>query len=658
MSVPLPVRTGFEERPQRLGPWSIVRWSAWFGMISGSLELVEFLLKCHYFDPRNYNVSHHFPWMYPVAGILILGGPGLVLAVGAWLRPMWCNAATTLRVLLFVMFLGLLFRCPLYTLVCLLLAAGLALRIAPWLAARAERFDLVVRRSLVVLTLLLAATALVCYGRPKWVEGHGSNAPPRRTVPNVLLIVLDTVRAESLSLYGYERDTTPNLTRLSARGVRFDRAYSAAPWTAPSHASMFTGRWCHELSVNWNRPLDATPLTLAEFLGARGYATAGFVANTTYCSYETGLARGFAHYEDYDVTLHAVLLCSALVQRTVTFVDKHPALACIEPEPADNLGYRKTAERINGDFLAWLDRSGRPGPARPFFAFLNYFDAHHPYLPPGPGTGPPVGRKPASPADVRLLKKWWDLDKRRLSSGDIALARDSYDRCIAYLDAQLGRLFAELERRGVLDETLVVVTADHGEHFGEQRLFGHGCSLYSPELHVPLLILPPQSRSPGVAGRVVTAPVSLRNLAATIVDATVKSNESKRPFPGCSLFSDCTGPIISEIDMPFPDDPNQGRSPVCRGPLVSLVDGGYHYIRNGEGREELYDLEADPQECHDMARSAEVVGMLRRFRHSLPDGHGAARLSAAPRPVREHGKLPIDKRRWGPDVIRPRDQTD
>ena len=185
--------------------------------------------------------------------------------------------------------------------------------------------------------------------------------------------------------------------------------------------------------------------------------------------------------------------------RTLSFVDKHPAIAAAiapgdaESEPAGRQGHRKSAERINKDFLVWLDRHRQQGQSAPFFAFLNYYDAHHPYLPPESSSGPALGRKPGSAADTRLLKTWWDRDKRRLDPGDIELARDSYDRCIAYLDGQLGRLFAELERRGVLGETLVVVTADHGEHFGEQRLFGHGCSLYTPELHVPLLILPPRT---------------------------------------------------------------------------------------------------------------------------------------------------------------------
>ena len=117
--------------------------------------------------------------------------------------------------------------------------------------------------------------------------------------PNVLLIVLDTVRADHLSLYGYPRPTTPNLERLARRGIRFDQARAAAPWTLASHANMFTGRWPHELAVEWMRPLRGDVPTLAEYLGSLGYATAGFAGNTFYCSYDSGLDRGFTHYEDY-----------------------------------------------------------------------------------------------------------------------------------------------------------------------------------------------------------------------------------------------------------------------------------------------------------------------------------------------------------------------
>ena len=115
----------------------------------------------------------------------------------------------------------------------------------------------------------------------------------------MLFIVLDNVRADSMSLYGHARPTTPRLADLARGGIRFDSARSTASWTLPSHASMFTGQWPHRLSVDWMIGLDGTYPTLAEFLAGQGYATAGFVANTYYCNARYGLDRGFARYEDF-----------------------------------------------------------------------------------------------------------------------------------------------------------------------------------------------------------------------------------------------------------------------------------------------------------------------------------------------------------------------
>src|SRR5262249_43146892 len=148
-----------------------------------------------------------------------------------------------------------------------------------------------------------------------------------------------------------------------------------------------------------------------------------------------------------------------------------------------------------------------------------------------------------------------------------------------------------------------------GEHLGEQQLFGHGCSLYRPELHVPLLIL-----APGTApsGRVVADPVTLRDVPATVVDLLGLS--SGAPFPGRSLGrawssqapGDSPEPLLSEIALPPEADPNGGRSPVCQGAMVSLVSNGWHYIRNGDGREELYDFARDPDEERNLAGSDTV----------------------------------------------------
>jgi arylsulfatase A-like enzyme len=609
---------GSPDRPARMRSGSILAWAVWLGLIAGTLELAIFWLKCQILDPRNMNVSRHLVWMFPVAGLVVVGVPGVVLAV---LSRFWARAgrpAYVLFALLFLAFVGLIFRAPVYTSVSMLLAAGLAWRMAAFLARREPWLDGWVRRGVLIPLGLLALTVSVSFGREAWLEGRGrptaSTSGSGRGSKNVILIVMDTVRAESLGLYGYPRDTTPQLAKLASRGVLFDRAFSTAPWTAPSHASLFTGRWPHELTIGWDRPLDGTYPTLAEVLQSRGYATAGFVANTTYCSYETGLARGFGHYEDYDVTLRGVFLCSSVVERTLNFFHKHPGLARVLGDDGSSSGDRKNASRINGDFLGWLDRRS---PDRPFFAFLNFYDAHHPYLSPEPENGPEFGRKAESARDYRLLKTWWERDKQGIKAEDLALARDSYDRCIAYLDDQLGRLFDELGRRGILEDSIVIVTADHGEHLGERDLFGHGCSVYRPELHVPLIVVAPRFLP---EKRVISDPVSLRDVPATVLD--LLGLDAKSVFPGRSLVGISQGEVSSsvvrsEVECPPEDDPNRGRSPAARGAMTSIVSRDFHYIRGGDGREELYDLNLDPAEIRDLSSRPELAGALGQFREQV-----------------------------------------
>ena len=226
---------------------------------------------------------------------------------------------------------------------------------------------------------------IACPGPPAGAAARG---------PNVLLIVLDTVRASSLSLYGYARDTTPQLTRWARRGVRFDWAVAPACWTFPSHCCFFTGRWPYELNSHWQLVLNTPHPTLAEFLAARGYLTAGFVANTSYCSYETGLDRGFAHYEDYPLSPRTILGSTAvgrwITQNVLSYRDFY-GRKWIQYQSRDAGG-------INRAFLDWLSRQRRG--ERPFFAFLNYLDAHEPFLVPGEHT-PRFGLRPGVATGLR-----------------------------------------------------------------------------------------------------------------------------------------------------------------------------------------------------------------------------------------------------------------
>ena len=163
--------------------------------------------------------------------------------------------------------------------------------------------------------------------------------------------------------------------------------------------------------------------------------------------------------------------------------------------------------------------------------FLNYFDAHDPYFPPRGADGH-FGLKPSTPSERATIRDWTHQPRQgEAPPSTTKLARDCYDDCLAYLDDQLGRLFNELDTRGVLENTLVIITSDHGENFGEHAgIFGHGQSLYPQEIRVPLLVIAP-GRVP--SGQIISAPVSLRDLPATVVDLVGLELESS--FPGRSL---------------------------------------------------------------------------------------------------------------------------
>ena len=458
-------------------------------------------------------MSRHFVWLAPLTYLLLFFAMGLFLAAVTRLWPRrggWLSRRLIVACALVPAFM--VAGPQIYNEAWMIVALGMASRLVPLL----ERHAIGLRRwllwsfpGLVGLVLVMAGSVFA----GDWVKERreaGRPLPPADS-PNVLLIVLDTVRADHLSLYGYHRATTPKLEQLAKRGIRFDKVRATAPWTLPSHASMFTGRWPHELGVEWMTPLRGKFPTLAEYLGSHGYATAGFAANTLFCSYDTGIDRGFAHYEDYELgpldavrTAFAVDVAFKGVFGLALNYGRSFDAGPLRPLQDVLLGWvlardRISARAINQKFVDWLARRREPG--RPFFAFLNYFDAHSPYVPPTI-AGHRFGLRPRTVVDAKVLDGWRDVKKLELPLYLRTLARDAYDNCLAYLDDQLGELFEELQRRGELDRTLVIVTSDHGEGLGEHDLFDHGESLYRTEIGVPLLIVAPaRSRSQGVVKR-------------------------------------------------------------------------------------------------------------------------------------------------------------
>jgi arylsulfatase A-like enzyme len=612
--------------------------SAWCGLAAGLMEAGTIVIRKEMFDPNHlYGMSRHFVWLIPVTNL----GVFLVLGLFGWLagsawprRARWLFARTLCALVLLPMLLIAFPR--IYTLAWLALTLGVASRLVPLLESNPRRF-----RRFVQVSFPVALITLLFLGASPWIKDQikqsrerARPSPPPGS-PNLLLIVLDTVAASHLNLYGYQRATSTTLVELAERGIRFDSAQATSSWTLPSHATIFTGRWMHELSVGWLNPLDETQPTLAEFLGDKGYATAGFVANTMYCASDTGLSRGFTHYEDFIFPEFTAPKTAVLVNRglavfgkTLPFVEDRPSLAWLQPYVQgiwrSFVFDRKGAATVNREFLDWLSR--RTKSARPFFAFLNYSDAHTPYE---LSTGR-IHRFGVAQPDERqreMIRRWGDLDKIRIASRDLPFAVDAYDDCIADLDEQLGRLLDKLRRRGVLDRTWVIIASDHGESFGEHTgVFCHGTSLYQTELHVPLLIIPPGGTT---TKHVVKAAVSLRDLAATIVD--VLDLEAGSPFPGSSLarYWDrrsttlplppaSVEPALSEVVPGFATNVDAYGLPNKSWPLGALNDGDWSYIR-GEGnvREELFRVSKDTREQHNLARDPAAQPILERMHQIL-----------------------------------------
>lgn len=572
-------------RAQRLGVAEVVLVSVWLALVAAAIELTgrageKFLLG------RVVELSRDVLWLAPLGQLILLAPVGAAVVLGALVL----RRAPTLRIavgaLTFVVYLGLLvlpgwlawYAAP-------LLAMGLAIQTARLVDARAARFERLVRRTVLPLGLLFVLVATVVSGARMLRERSAMAAlnAARADAPNVILLIWDTVRARSLSLYGYERETTPNLDAFARRAVVFDRAYAASSWTLPSHAAMFTGELPHRQTSSWVTPLDGTHPTLAEVFRDAGYVTAGFVANTRYADWEHGLARGFLRYEDYIVSPGEMLRSTALGQTLLSGSGGWDRGRVARIIGYEDLPARKTADRVNADFLRWFDAQE----GRPLFAFLNYFDAHQSYVPPEPF------RDRFGPARARttLLERlraeftrdgYWDMTPEELSA-ELA----AYEGAIGYLDDRLGALLRELERRDALDNTIVVLVSDHGEEFKEHGGEAHGTNLYASQTHVPLVIAW-EGRVP--AGTRVSAPVSLRDLPATLADLADLAGGDI--FPGTSLASDWAQDPAAEPTRAVLAELSPGLE--RRRRMQSIIVSPHQLIRNVDGSLELYDIIADP----------------------------------------------------------------
>ncbi len=411
------------------------------------------------------------------------------------------------------------------------------------------------RRSVAWAALLLAARLLA----PSLARAQSPEPS------SVLLITVDTLRADRLGCYGARTVRTPAMDALASEGVRFETVLAQVPITLPSHAVILTGTY-----PMWNGVRDFTspgvPTSLgllAEAFARHGYDTAGFVSAFVLDS-SWGFRRGFQTYDDHFDARQ--------------FETRNPG------------NIERRADETVGRLLAWFQARGKRGSAaRPFFVWLHLYDPHSPYDPPEPFHSQYAGHL--------------------------------YDGEVAYVDSQLARLFAELRKSGLYDKTLIVLLSDHGESLGEHGEDEHGFFVYNSTLRVPLIFKPPRGEAPP---RVFPQAVATIDLAPTLLDLVHLRDPLSRQFQGTSLASAILGkggvpdhPIYAETYYP--------RDSFGWSPLRSITTRQYHYIE--APRPELYDWTKDAREERNLfgsqrslasALRAQLGDVERRYTPSAP----------------------------------------
>ena len=579
--------------PERLSARTVLALALWFGLLTGYMEVACVTGAAYGAGIFLSYWGWHRLWMTPVADAVLFLFPGFVFALVARRRGVGISLRLCVTTFCFLstLSLALFFEHQIHRVAIVIFSAGVGFQVGRIAGVKHTWFRRTMVRTLPAMAamLIVLGAGLVAWQRLAERNAVKGVAQAEPDSPNVLLLILDTVRSMDLSLNGYVRQTSPQLQRFATRGVTFDVAISAAPWTLPSHAAMFTGRYPFETFAYFRTALDGRYPTLAEVLRARGYKTAGFVANTEYAGRATGLARGFIHYEDYEPSIGYLATSSSLVRYLSARPTVQKLLRYYE------LPGRKDARTINAAFLNWQRRNND----RPFFAFLNYFDAHAPYLPPEPFDTLFGGSKKRH---LLLQRERYVRTSSPKLKPYVEGEHKAYDQSIAALDDQLGQLFRELEQRRLLSNTIVVVTADHGEEFGEHDILGHAYNVNTTLLHVPLVIVAPK----GVpVGKRIDGPVSLRDLPATILD--LSGVEDRNGIPGRSLSVHWAG--VSFTSPPAISS---------EAGMVSLVAGRFHYIRVSDSDEKLFDYTEDPAEQNNLANTDAGRRMLPAFRSSVP----------------------------------------
>ncbi len=441
------------------------------------------------------------------------------------------------------------------------------------------------RRFSPTIPALLAVAAAVGIASLGW-RAPVPNATGR---PNVVLISIDTLRADRLSAYGYERETSPHLSRLASDGVLFESAYAQSTWTLPAHASIFTGLdpFAHGVLREKDR-LATQHVTLAEKLAAAGYNTAAWVGTNDfgYVGARHGFNQGFALYQHHPQPSR---FRSATLAKRLDY--------WIREQVQRGLGNAS----VQVDAVAGWLRGHR---SEPFFLFVHFYDVHSRFSGPAYRAPEPFFDR-FCPGELSsytgcredrcasdLLRAIWQGSESPPKSAELAKLACLYDGAIAYVDHQIGRLLAVLDQQGLVDRTVVVVTADHGEAFFEHGLPLH-TTLHEPVMRIPLIIRVPG----GARGKRVHGTVGQIDLMPTLLELTDTS-----PAPAVQ------GTSLAGVLRSWPVEAGSSFIATNHGEQsTSLVRDGLKYIEHSsrDGAHapsgEFYDLEGDVGETNNLA---------------------------------------------------------
>ena len=467
--------------------------------------------------------------------------------------------------------------------------------VAPALVLKIKKLPL-------LLALFSCGTCLWYSGSLNTCSTH-ENMPPCTSKPNILLIVMDTTRVDHLSWYSYQKKTTPHIDAFAVDALTYTRAYATASWTLPSIASLLTGTYpgyhgAHRIETTETylpmNALDDTKTTLAELLKQAGYNTAGIVS----CEFLTerfGLHQGFTYFDD---TISSYLFALSTFGAVQFLNHFFPVIDYLSSKGL--YGY-SVADQVNRSALSWIDENGQ---GDPFFLFLHYFDPHHPYLPEHLGTDPKHIPDGIGERYRKDYVNYIDMERDLIDSvrwGQKPLLPDerdylinNYDREISELDKKIGEVFQKLQELDLYDTTLIIVTADHGESFGEHNLMLHGVHLYEDTIHVPLLIKYPLCDT---QKGFIDYPVSLTGVVPTLCSYL------SIPTPDCIQGAPFNQPHHQKIIAQNFFDQNlkqQKWADRLNHDLISLHVGDYKYIAVSAGEDQLFNLTEDPQETNNI----------------------------------------------------------